>query len=217
MSAGVRTPVCVFAKPVRAGSVKTRLVPAVGVEGAAQLAHAFVQDTWAALGSVAWARPILASTGDGSGAPDVDAREIWRQGRGTLGERLGRILRRALREAPMAMAIGSDSPGLPLALLDAARAALFSADAILGPCEDGGFYLIGLRRCPAGLLRGLPWSEAETFDRTLARLRDRGLETTVLAPWFDVDRPGDFVRLRALIESGAISAPATARALGLVS
>jgi len=85
----------------------------------------------------------------------------------------------------------------------------------VGPCEDGGFYLLGLRRCPPGLLRELPWSAPHTFMQTLSRLRERGLTTTVIAPWFDVDRPADLACLRALIARGELHAPATARALEL--
>lgn len=75
------------------------------------------------------------------------------QGEGDLGSRLENALRRALAGGkPAAIVIGTDSPDLPAELLDAARAALKDADAVLGPSADGGFYLIGLRSCPEGLL-----------------------------------------------------------------
>jgi glycosyltransferase A (GT-A) superfamily protein (DUF2064 family) len=139
---------------------------------------------------------------------------MWSQGEGDLGDRLERVLRRGLRKTPAALAIGTDTPGLPPVLLSQAREALRSADAVLGPCEDGGFYLLGLRSCPEGLLRDLPWSAPETFVRTLARLREGGLSTAVIAPWFDVDRPEDLELLRALIARGELHAPHSARALG---
>ncbi len=90
-----------------------------------------------------------------------------------------------------AITIGADTPGLPRAAIERARAALVTADAAIGPTEDGGFYLLALRRCPAGLLGDLPWSQPSTFAATLARLHDRGLSTVVLDSWFDVDRPAD--------------------------
>jgi uncharacterized protein len=205
---------CVFAKPPRAGQVKTRLAEAVGMLQAAALARAFLEDTWGAASALPWARAVLATTG-----PDAVERlrsrgaPVWQQGGGDLGERLERVLRRALRETALALAIGMDTPGLPPALLSEARIALRRADAVLGPCEDGGFYLLGLRRCPPGLLRDLPWSTADTFQRTAARLRERGLETAVISPWFDVDRPADLECLRALVARGELHAPRTARAL----
>lgn len=208
-----RTFICVFAKPPRPGAAKTRLASEVGPESAARLAHAFLQDTWAAVSALSWARPILATTELDAGELALPGADTWLQGEGDLGERLERVMRRALLESPLAIAIGADTPGLPPSLLAQAREALSSAEAVLGPCEDGGFYLIGLRSCPPGLLRNLPWSAPDTFDRTLTRLRNKGLQTAVLPPWFDVDRPSDLERLRLLLGRGEIAASETARAL----
>ncbi len=206
--------VCVFAKPPRPGLVKTRLAAAVGDAQAAALARAFFEDTWAAASSLPWAKAVLATT-DPAAAEWGGARctPRWPQGGGDLGDRLERVLGRALHDTPTALAIGTDTPGLPPVLLSQARAALRDADAVLGPSEDGGFYLLGLRRCPPGLLRGLPWSVADTFVQTLSRFRERGLRTMVIAIWFDVDRPADLACLRALIARGEVHAPHTARAL----
>jgi hypothetical protein len=209
--------ICVFAKPPRAGLVKTRLADAMGPEAAAALARAFFEDTWSVVSRVEWAEPVLATT-------DVDAPEwdeltgftIWPQGRGDLGQRMEEVMRRALSTHRVALAVGTDSPGLPAALLDAAREALRTADAVLGPCDDGGFYLLGLRSCPVGLLSGIPWSTDTTFAHTVRAFRLRGLRTAVLPPWFDVDRPADVDRLRQMLAHDRVSAPATARALLLV-
>jgi rSAM/selenodomain-associated transferase 1 len=210
--------ICVFAKPPRPGLVKTRLAAAVGEGRAAALARAFYDDTWSAATSLPWAKAVLATTepaaGEWSGAKRAPT---WPQGRGDLGDRLERVLRRALRDTPAALAIGTDTPGLPPILFSQARSALRDADAVVGPCEDGGFYLLGLRRCPPGLLRDLPWSDPDTFMQTLSRLRERGLTTTVIAPWFDVDRPADLACLHSLISRGELHAPATARALEVVA
>ncbi|MDQ3340815.1 MAG: TIGR04283 family arsenosugar biosynthesis glycosyltransferase [Myxococcota bacterium] len=202
-----RIPIVVFAKPPTAGAVKTRLAEP---ERAAALARAFLLDTFAALRSIPWAEPILATTGeieprlrDELGLP------VWLQGNGDLGARIERVLGRALLTAPAAIAIGGDTPGLPLDLLERARAALETADAAIGPTEDGGFYLLGLRRCRDGLLADLPWSRADTFRATLDRLQCHAFTPAVLEPWFDVDRPADLVRLRALLEARVLRAPAT--------
>jgi len=213
MTVDRRPVLCVFAKPPVAGTVKTRLAGSLGTETAARLARAFLADTWDAVRAVPWLRPVLCTTERFSGESEVGAHNVWLQGRGDLGERIERTLRRALLRAPAALAIGADTPGLPAPLLAQARDALDSADAALGPCDDGGFYLIGLKRCPRGLLRELPWSSPLTCDRTLSRLRARGLKTTVLAPWFDVDRPADLERLQLLLARGQVSAPHTARVL----
>jgi len=203
--------VCVLAKPPVPGEVKTRLTGVVGQEGAAVLASAFLRDTWSAFSTVDWARAVVSTTGPLG--DDFDDVESWDQGDGDLGQRLERTLVRGLGEAPLVFAVGSDSPGLPLALIEQARDALASADAVLGPCADGGFYLLGLKRCPPDLLADLPWSQADTLERVRERLKARGLSVAVLPPWFDVDRPEDLARLEHLIRDGCIDAPATARAL----
>jgi uncharacterized protein len=211
---GSDTCICVFLKPPRAGKVKTRLIPVVGAEGAAALAEAFFRDTWNCVESLSWAVPIVASTGPlGPGIPPRPDIQVWLQGDGDLGARIERILTRALTQAPFAMALGADSPGIPPSLLDRARDALQSADAVLGPCEDGGFYLLGLRQCPPGLLAGIPWSQSTTFQCTLDRLNERGLKTVVLAPWRDIDRPEDLVHLCDQLARAAIVAPSTASAV----
>ncbi len=206
-----RSTVVVFAKPPVAGEVKTRLAPQAR---AAALARAFLVDTFASLRPLAWADPVLATTGEIDPALDLElAAPIWRQGDGDLGARIERVLQRALASAPRAIAMGADTPGLPIAALERAHEALRTADAAIGPTEDGGFYLLALRKCPEGLLAGLPWSHADTFAATLARLREHGLSTVVLESWFDIDRPADLERLRGLLAARVVSAPATWRLL----
>ncbi len=209
-----RLPILVFAKPPRAGEAKTRLATSLGAEGAALLARAFFRDAWAAVSSVPWAEPVLATTEpDAPEWRELGIRRAWPQGDGDLGARMTRMLQRALATAPSALAIGTDSPGRPAGHLDEARRALESADAVLGPSDDGGFYLLGLRRVPDDLLGGLPWSSEETFERTRARLIERGLSVHVLPAWFDIDRPEDLEPLRRRLLRGEIHAPFTARAL----
>ncbi len=208
--------ICIFAKPPVAGGVKTRLAADLGVERATALARSFLVDTCAAMRTLGWARAILATTG----SLDLDlqtelALPIWSQGDGDLGARLERVLARALTDAPIAIAIGADSPGLPTRLLDEARAALATADAAIGPADDGGFYLLALRRCPAGLLSDLPWSAPDTFARTVERMHSHGLSVIELPRWFDVDRADDLVRLDALLTNGSIVAPCTRQLLGV--
>jgi rSAM/selenodomain-associated transferase 2/rSAM/selenodomain-associated transferase 1 len=206
---------CIFAKPPVAGSAKTRLAAELGAERAAALARAFLVDTCGTARARPWARPILATTGELEPALRAElALPVWQQGDGDLGARMEHVLVRALTETPIAIAVGADSPGLPPRLLDAAWAALATADAVIGPADDGGFYLLGLRRCPAGLLADLPWSAPDTRACTVDRLRAHGMIVRELAPWFDVDRAEDLTRLHRLLDTGAIVAPATRRLLG---
>ena len=215
MKLDARVPVCVFAKPPVAGETKTRLARGgLGAEAAARLARAFFEDTWATVSALEWARPVLATT-----APELSAFgltsdvEVWMQGPGDLGERMARVLARAVAEAGRGMVIGADLPGLPRRHLDVAREALARHEAVLGPTDDGGFYLLGLWRVPDGILTGLPWSSPDTLARTELRLAGAGLGAARAPPWFDVDVPGDLARLRRLLAEHPEVAPRTRAAL----
>jgi glycosyltransferase A (GT-A) superfamily protein (DUF2064 family) len=111
------------------------------------------------------------------------------------------------------MALGADIPGLPLAHLEAAHAALAKADAVFGPSDDGGFYLLALRRLPVGAFAHLPWSQPETRARTEERLVSLGLTVAHVEPFFDVDVPADLERLESELNAGRLHAPATVATL----
>jgi uncharacterized protein len=198
--------ICVFAKPPLPGNVKSRLAARVGNEAAAALAAAFLQDTWSSVVSLPRAKAVIASTAPSAPLVSPRAAEVWLQGEGDLGERLERILQRALESSPFAIALGADSPGLPAEYLEQACEALRNSDAVLGPCDDGGFYLLGLRRCPRGLLAGISWSQTGTFAQTQSKLKAAGFSVQVLPAWFDVDRPEDLSRLKAMIDAGNLRA-----------
>lgn len=206
-----RVTLCIFAKPPVPGRVKTRLAATIGAEAAAALAEAFLRDGEAAARALPWAEPVVATTG--ALAKGLTGLPVWDQGPGDLGDRMERALLRGISRTGASMVVGTDSPGLPRAWLDGARATLDTHDAVLGPADDGGFWLIGLRRCPPGLLAGLPWSSAETLDATAARLAAWGLSVGWAPRWFDVDRVDDLERLAALIAAGTVEAPHTRGAL----
>jgi rSAM/selenodomain-associated transferase 1 len=90
-----------------------------------------------------------------------------------------------------AFVIGSDSPSLPASLLRRGLESLASADVALGPTPDGGYWSIGVRRPVPGLLEGIAWSTSSVLEETQARTRARGLKTTLLESWTDVDHPED--------------------------
>lgn len=209
---------CVFAKAPRPGAVKTRLAEVIGMDAAAHLARAFLTDTLAPLYTLSGARRIVALSGDPSQVPRRGADvEVWAQGDGDLGARMERVLERALSTSSRALALGADSPGLPLAFISEALSSLQAYDAVLGPADDGGFYLLGLRACPAGLLTGLPWSAPDTRERTVERLRSHRLDVSLLRSWFDVDTVADLTRLSRMLATGEVVAPATAQALRQLS
>ena len=183
----------VFAKAPRPGQCKTRLATAVGEEAAATLARALLRDTVRGL-SAHPGLAVIVSTTDPTVDHGVEA-PLWDQGGGELGARLERGFRRALGDFDRAIAVGADSPGLPDGHLVALRAALAHGAAI-GPTEDGGFWGLGLRSAPEGLLLGLPWSTSRTAAATVDRLRAHDVALRWAPPWWDVDHPADLGRLR---------------------
>jgi rSAM/selenodomain-associated transferase 1 len=158
--------------------------------------------------------------------PD-DAREEMRRLAGDVaselvsqrGEDLGARMRHAMNEffargTESVVLIGSDLPSLPAAYILDAFAMLDSADVVLGPTDDGGFYLIGARREMPDILQGVDWSGANVCAAVVAAAHAQDLTIGFAREWWDTDRPEDLERL--LTRSGASApdvacGPATAR------
>lgn len=209
-----KSAVVIFARAPRPGRVKTRLVPPLTARQALALHVACLQSTAAHVASLPRTiHKYIYFTG----LPTPARREARRlrlpatlrvrtQGRGHLGARLERMFTQLCAAGyERVVVIGSDSPTLPRAWLLEALAALRRVEVVIGPAEDGGYYLLGcrqlrfrhsdMRRLPE-IFRGIPWGTTKTFARTLARLRRaRRFRYRVLPRWYDVDRPTDMVRL----------------------
>jgi rSAM/selenodomain-associated transferase 1 len=190
--------VAVFARAAIPGKTKTRLMPALGPDGAARFHRALVAD---ALHKVAGlkanvARYVFTS---GGGLPEEAvpaAFECRRQQGRDLAQRLGRAFAGLLRRHSRVVVIGTDSPELTPAMLRLALEELRATDSVLGPCPDGGYYLIGLRRNCRGLFSGLRLETEFAFTDTLSSLLEHGLSCSVLEPCADVDRPKDLFALK---------------------
>lgn len=183
-----RATIYVFAKPPRAGVAKTRLAVSVGPEMAATYARAFLHDVWDVVARVPSADAVLAVTANDREAYGLgDDIETVLQGEGDLGVRMARVLALGLSRGDKAIIVGSDCPGVGEETFTRVRDALETHDAFLAPTDDGGFYLVGVRRCPEGIFDGVPWSVATTFVKTRARMEALGLRVAVGEPWIDVD------------------------------
>jgi uncharacterized protein len=192
--------IAVMARQPQPGRAKTRLIPALGTDGAARLAqrlldHALTQATQAAPGHVTLyltpdaPEPALQALAQHHGAA------LAAQGDGDLGARMARALTHGLAHAPAALVIGTDAPQLDASVLHAAATALTSHDSVFVPAHDGGFVLLGLTRCPRGLLDGLAWSHANVLRDTRARLHEHGFAPAMLAPLHDIDTADDLQHL----------------------
>src|SRR5690606_7372940 len=194
-----RLAVYVIVSPPRPRGGERGLREVLGRRGALALARAFFDDTWSQVSRVPWADASCALVGGD------------RHGRRRGGERLERLLARAIERTGGGLAVFADGPGVPRLLLDRARVALGHADAVLGPREGGGLYLIGLSRLPRGLLSGVALDGPDALAAVRERLRRAGLTVQVLAPWIGVAEPADLGRLRRALERGEVRALATAQ------
>jgi rSAM/selenodomain-associated transferase 1 len=211
-----RVALAVMAKAPVAGQVKTRLCPPLVPAEAAALARCFLLDRLEQLGELSDADGLVAFAPK-EREPEMrsvlpaGARLVPQEG-ADLGARLDRVLTDLLAEGyAAALAVDADSPTLPTAYLRRACAVLRdpAIDVVVGPCEDGGYYLIGLRAPAPALFRDMPWSTAAVTQETLARAGRLGLRLALLPSWFDVDRGEDLARLRTPAPPEAFRPPRT--------
>lgn len=203
-----------MAKRPAPGKTKTRLTPPLSPERAADLYERLLQD------SLDIARAVPNVTRWIAFAPE-DADEYFRrlapdfkllpQVGTDLGERLDAALSHCLANgSTRAVIMDSDSPTLPTTFVTSAIEGLEEADVTLGPCEDGGYYLIGLKQPQPRLLRNVQMSTSHVLRDTLAAAHEAGLRVSLLPTWHDVDTGEELEKLRReLGESGNDTAPHT--------
>lgn len=198
--------IAVMAKASKAGRTKTRLAAVVGSECAARLNTAFLTDIAAnltaacALGSiagyVAFGPPEEIDFFDFLPA-HIARFAAWEP---TFGETLKAAIRQMFANGhDAACVLNSDSPTLPTSVLvEAARALAEPGDRIvLGPSNDGGYYLLGMKAMHEQLFEDITWSTEHVTRETLDRAADLGLEVHQLPQWYDVDDALSFEILRA--------------------
>jgi uncharacterized protein len=198
--------IAIMAKAPRQGEVKTRLAPPLSAADAALLSACFIQDVAANILAAARTAPIEGYVAySPPGSEDVFG-ALLPEGIGLLAPRrigLGDALFDAAEDLlaagyGSACLVNADSPTLPTGVLVAAACALaMTGDRlVLGPAEDGGYYLIGLKQPHRRLFEDISWSTGRVYRQTLDRAAEIGLDTVTLASWYDVD---DVASLRRLV------------------
>lgn len=177
--------VALFARYPAPGQAKTRLIPALGPDGAARVHRLLVERTLATIGASGLPFAVHCT-----GAPLADFAawlgdvELVEQGEGDLGARLTRV-------AAPAILLGADVPDLTAAHLTTAARALEQNEVVIGPAADGGYYLLGFTQPVPFLFTAMPWGTAQVLDETLARLSQRQIAPQLLDVLADCDRPED--------------------------
>lgn len=181
-----------FSKYPTPGEAKTRLIPALGAEGAAEVHRMLAERTLDVMREAKAGLVEVAYTGASKGeyrdwlGADID---FFPQVEGDL---TARLLDR-IEPAPVIF-FGADTPDLTPEIVRNAVAALEQHHVVIGPAHDGGYYLIGLARPLPQLFIDMPWSTSEVLPETLRRLEASGITPHLLATLHDCDRPEDLAR-----------------------
>lgn len=192
----------IFTRFPQPGTTKTRLIPALGAPGAADLQRRMSE------GIVRRGRELAASRGAALelcyAGGDAALVRAWLgedlaplpQGEGNLGTRMTRAFARAWQDGfQRVVLVGADCPALSVEILQSAFAALAGHDLVLGPASDGGYYLIGLARPAPELFANQAWGDRTLLAATLAVAEGIGLSRQLLEELADIDRPEDLHHL----------------------
>lgn len=219
------TVLAIMARYPELGQGKTRLAQGLGAEMTLELYRAFLQDLalrftdWEC--DVIWAytpvesdfalfmRSLIAK-------PGAPVQALPQEG-SDLGARLHNVFR-ATASAHFArtILIGSDSPQVSREIIEQAQQALASADVVLGPAEDGGYYLIAMRE-PHDVFSDIPMSTDIVLEMTIEKARQQGLKVQLLETLFDIDTRSDLQRLAGLLQADSTLAPVTAVCLNEIN
>jgi hypothetical protein len=230
----MRVAIGVMARAPLPGRCKAGLLAAHGAEWVAGLYAAMLRDTLDGLQSVTaddylvFVAPVEPAPGEETGdevltklAFDVLARHVpapWElvaQEGDDHGARIEHALAAMFaRGASYALLAGSDAPSFPTEpLAEALADDTLASDVLLGPSEDGGYYVLGMSRVEPRLVRDMPWSTPAMVDTTRLRCRELGLTIRELPKWYDVDHPSDVMKLLDEVRKHPERAPRTAQFL----
>jgi rSAM/selenodomain-associated transferase 1 len=192
----------VFAKYPQAGHCKTRLARGMGTANALRVYRALLNHTLTVAGALSCRKVLMADppahAQDGADwAPGMDA--YLPQAQGDLGTRLTAAFAASFaRGARKSVVIGCDCPQISKESIVSSFTALNDCDAVLGPTEDGGYYLLGLKEGHPALFQNIPWSTGQVLEQTLNILKIHSLSYISLNAFSDVDTLEDFERVRHL-------------------
>ncbi|WP_419812175.1 TIGR04282 family arsenosugar biosynthesis glycosyltransferase [Bacterioplanoides sp.] len=200
----MKTRIIIFAKAPLPGLAKTRLIPALGEQGSAQLAKKLlqysVQQAVSAGAGVSSVELCVAPGLDPDLWQDIEipATVQWsEQGAGDLGERLQRASQRSLEQGEAVLLMGTDCPGLTAERLQQAANALQQNDTCMYPVSDGGYALLGLRYPAPSLFVDMPWSTEQVSRLTQQRIQQAGWSLACLETLHDIDVADDLEHLPA--------------------
>jgi rSAM/selenodomain-associated transferase 1 len=207
------------------GQCKKRLAATLGDAAAAKLYAAMIADSIDGYSRAGAARNVVVAAPEHDGVRALSdlvppGWEVVSQEGAGLGERLANAFRALSEDGSAVVLVGSDSPTLPMEPIAAALGRFKGAGRVLlGPTDDGGYYLVGLSSLELEILRDIPWSTPRVLEVTLDRCESLSLTPELLPRWYDVDDEKDLQRLCAELSRQPQLAPRcaeTLRELGLL-
>ena len=192
----------IFTRYPEPGLTKTRLISALGEEGAAKLQKELTEKTIQKIEQLVKSstiEPVICFEGG-----DLVSMQNWlgpdrlyqSQGQGNLGEKLKKAFDDAFAAgAQRVVTIGCDCPGLSKKIVGRAFDALYMKDLVLGPATDGGYYLIGIKYPVDALFEDIPWGTDKVFEKTVSLAQQLDLSIEILEELHDVDRPEDLTHI----------------------
>ena len=195
----------VFTRYPEPGKAKTRLIPALGAEGAANLQRQMTEYTLSQVRKLQASRQVAVAiyfAGD-----NQHLMQDWlgsdlvyqQQSEGDLGMRMRSAFQDALtNNMEKVIIIGTDCPSLSAEIIEQAFEQLTQHDLVLGPAKDGGYYLIGLRRLIPELFSDINWGTSEVFQQTVKIAEALDVSIASLTTLADIDRPEDLSVVQAL-------------------
>ncbi len=197
--------IVIMAKAPKPNKVKTRLIPYLKPDLAALLYHNFLLDKTEQVKSIEQSKFFIAYTPNNSEnyfkkiAPDFD---LILQIGSDLGDRLVNVSNNIFNKGfKKVVILDSDTPNLPTKYIRQAIIGLETSDMIIGPCEDGGYYLIGLKSPTPDVFKNIPWSTSNVVNITVKRAEAIGLKSSFLKYWYDIDTIEDLKRLKKDLEN----------------
>lgn len=184
----------IFTRYPEPGQTKTRLIPALGTEGAANLQKKLTEYTLTEASKLGVNLRVYFSGGNETLMQRWlgENYQYYRQREGDLGEKLIAALEESFTaDVAKIVIIGIDCPDLDAAIIKQAFAELNHQDLVLGPAEDGGYYLIGLRSCLPELFQGIDWGTDVVLKQTISIAEKKGLNIHYLPMFNDLDTPED--------------------------
>lgn len=198
--------IVIMAREPKPNEVKTRLTPQLDPKTAAKLYHNFLLDRIDQVDNIKGPQPFVAFTPKTAKAffttlVPTEFKLVAQMGT-DLGERLTNVSDSLFDQGFNKIVImDSDSPTLPSRLIIDAFDRLDSDEVVLGSCEDGGYYLIGLKESMPNLFRGIPWSTPKVTEVTIARASEKGITISMLEQWYDVDTYQQLLQLKNELDS----------------